>query len=526
MAATLRFHLSLSCFVFFCISQLSALESIGDWTGRLTINISSHAQVILGIGFEIQSDSIGSGNDGMPDYSNTSVPYDLLPSEKTRFYTDMVTGFRFCRLALGLYFRGTTSNELNIVERFPGQAAGLAEMARETGLEGFEVEYWSPPPGWKSNNAYINGKLKGFDTATLQTFAKAVAADALYLKSVGINPVWWGLQNEPPVGTNNDCIYSCCWYNGLEYYNAFKATATAVRQALPDTIIHASSWSGSQYAPMILQDPEALALVDAWTFHRVGANSNEQLTSAAFFLNNSHGRPVLNNEFEYLDMYTNAERTINTAQSIMNWMAFENAPSWYWLHALKPLINSEAKGYSLGFWAPTNRSLGNFSIPHGTWEYNTYNYNAVAGFTKYLPWNSIRVNVGEDLIRPDFRVLAYLYDPAMARWKVPSGAQPPLSESARTSLFDSARAHAAATKLGFVVTHRLNATVSPNFTFLVDIVDVPTDSPLPTFSGHLYSANQTDETLGTKTASRDPSTGIVSLSVTLTPQTIQFWVEE
>jgi hypothetical protein len=516
----------LHLFSYFFVLHAHALHQ-KDWTGHLILNTSSTAQVILGIGFEIQSDSIGSGNEGMPDYSNTSVPYDLIPSEKTRFFQEMITGFRFCRLALGLYFRGTTPDKLNMIERFPGQAAGLAEMATVTGLEGFEVEYWSPTPGWKKNNAYINGKLRAFDATTLQSFAKAVATDALYLKSMGINPVWWGLQNEPPVGTNNDCIYSCCWYNASEYYLAFKATATAIRQALPDTIIHASSWSGQDYAPMITRDPEALGLVDAWTFHRVGANSDEQLKNPTMFLNNSFGRPELNNEFEYLDMQTNAERTINTAQSIMNWMVFENAPSWYWLHALKPLTNSEAKGYSLGFWAPTNRSVGNFSIPPGTWEYNYPNFNAVAGFTKYLPWNSIRINVSEDMIRPDFRVLAYLYDPKMARWKQPRGSpNPSPSESARSSLLDGSRAQSAASKIGFVVTHRLNATVAPNFTFLVDIINVPTNSPPPTFSGHLYSANETDISLGTKVATRDPTTGVLSLSVTLTPETIQFWVEE
>ena len=500
------------------------LPSKGDWEGKMTLNVSQRAQVILGVGYEIQSDSIGSGNNGQPDYSNTSIPYDLIPTEKERFFSDMLTGFRFCRLALGLYFRGMTPDGLNIVERFSGQAAGLAEMAIKTGIEGFEVEYWSPPPGWKSNSNFINGKLRAFDPTTLAAFGKAVATDALYLKNAGINPVWWGLQNEPPVGLrSNSCIYACCAYNASEYYVAFKATAAAIRAALPETIIHASSWSGQQYAPMILSDPVALDLVDAWTFHRVGANSDEQL-NAETFLKDANGRPVLNNEFEYLDMNTNAERTINTAQSIMNWMAFENAPSWYWLHALKPLTNAEAKGYSLGFWAPTNRSLGNFSIPPGTWEYNAPNFNAVAGFTKYLPWNSVRINVTEDTIRPDFRILAYLYDPAMARWD--KNTQPALLEGAKSTLLDSTRANAAATKLGFVVTHRLNATVAPDFTFNIDITGMSAGSPLPTFSGHLYSANVTDSNLGTKTATRDPTNGMLSLSVTLSPQTIQFWVQE
>jgi hypothetical protein len=377
----------------------------------------------------------------------------------------------------------------------------------------------------KAITKYINGKLRSFDSATLDDFSKAVVTDALYLKNKGINPIWWGLQNEPPVGTNGDCIYSCCWYNSTEYYQAFLATATAIRAALPDTIIHASSESGQFYAPMILQDPKALELVDAWTFHRVGANSDEQL-SPNNFLKESYARPVLNNEFEYLDENTSPERTINTAQSIMNWMAFENSPSWYWLHALKPLTNAEARGYSLGFWAPTNTSLGNFSIPPGSWEYNYDNYNAIAGFTNYLPWNSVRINVTEDEIRPDFRILAYLYDPTMARWKNKNKHQPSLVESARRTLKEDTRAKAAVTKLAFVITHRLNATVSPNFIYNITIVNIPLDVPLPVFTGHLYSFNATDIDLGTRTTSRDSMNGNILLTVTIEPETIQFWVEE
>jgi hypothetical protein len=31
---------------------------------------------------------------------------------------------------------------------------------------------------------------------------------------------------------------------------------------------------------------------------------------------------------------------------------FENSPTWFWLHALKPTTNSEAEGYGLGLWRP------------------------------------------------------------------------------------------------------------------------------------------------------------------------------
>ena len=84
-----------------------------------------------------------------------------------------------------------------------------------------------------------------------------------------------------------------------------------------------------------------------------------------------------NNEFEYLDSKTSPERTINTAQSIMNWFAFGQSPTWYWLHALKPTSNEESPGYGLGFWRPYADS--NFShfpdLPAGHWTYNPDNWN-------------------------------------------------------------------------------------------------------------------------------------------------------
>ena len=381
--------------------------------GYFVVNVSAPQQVILGLGFEIQSDSIGSGNNGLPN-ATTSVPWDLVPAERERFYSDMLGGFRLCRLALGLYFRGLTPDNASIVERWPGQAAALAEMAARSGIEGFAVEYWSPAPAWKSNGAYIDGSLRGTDKAFLAAFGASVAADARYLAARGIKPSWWGLQNEPYVGPSG-CIYSCCGINGADYHGVFAAAAGAVRADFPNAVIHVSSGYGQHYSPTILEDPAALALVDAWTFHRVGYNSNDQIDDRAYFLANASGKPVLNNEFEYLDDKTSANRTLNTAQSIMNWFSFENAPAWFWLHALKPLTNTEAAGYGLGFWNPIDDPVSPSPVLPGHWEYNAENFNALAGFLKYLPWDSVRLDVIEDAVRYDQRVLAYLFDPARAR---------------------------------------------------------------------------------------------------------------
>jgi hypothetical protein len=150
----------------FCLLPLLSTSQ-----GTYLVNATALKQVIWGIGYEIQasarnysvmfcylyctlqSDSIGSGNNGLP-VANTSVPNDLVgtyetvtpfvrfliapctaqvPAEKTRFFTDMLRGFRYCRLALGLYFRGLDASQRHIIERWPGQAAGLAEMAQVAG---------------------------------------------------------------------------------------------------------------------------------------------------------------------------------------------------------------------------------------------------------------------------------------------------------------------------------------------------------------------------------------------------------
>src|SRR5688572_14193058 len=56
-------------------------------------------QVIKGLGVEIQSDSIGSDNDGLPE-KNVSVPHDLTAGERLRLARDLIGrghGFRYIR---------------------------------------------------------------------------------------------------------------------------------------------------------------------------------------------------------------------------------------------------------------------------------------------------------------------------------------------------------------------------------------------------------------------------------------------
>jgi hypothetical protein len=138
-------------------------------SGRYIIRTGQPQQTIWGLGFEvrtrsarrvsrrvvaltphsamtqIQSDSIGSGNNGMPgngrlvpdnDNTTSSAPHDLTPSERVRFATELLQGFRFCRLALGLFLRGLDAEGQHIVGRWPSQMAELKQMQDIAGFEG------------------------------------------------------------------------------------------------------------------------------------------------------------------------------------------------------------------------------------------------------------------------------------------------------------------------------------------------------------------------------------------------------
>lgn len=272
-------------------------------SGSYTIRFDNgRKQTIAGLGFEIQSDSIGSGNVGLPD-TVSGVPYDLTASERTRFYNQMLKagrsdrGFRYCRLAMGLYYRGLDPTRKLMRDRYPDQRAQLADMCDQAGIEGLSVEYWSPAPGWKSNNSYIGGTLKQFDAAFLAQFGDALVADLDHLTAGGLRISQWGLQNEPIYQTP----YSSCLYDAGQYLATFKAVAPKIRAKYPDVMITADSmngWGGA-IGQALRADPVALNMVDAWTYHRIGEDSNGQIDRD--FNRLAQGKPVFNNEFEYLD---------------------------------------------------------------------------------------------------------------------------------------------------------------------------------------------------------------------------------
>ena len=379
-------------------------------------------QLIKGIGFEIMADSIGSANVGLPE-AFQGVPHDLVPEERRRFYDEMLTGFRYCRLAGGLFWRGLDAEQQHLRPRWQQQLDELREMIIAAGIEGVSFEYWSPPPFWKANRAYIGGsdpdnclRCFGPDFADdpvyhgdverfLKDFAAACRQDLLTLREARLPVRMWNMQAEPFTGGP----YPTCLYAPENYARAFKVVAPVVRALDPNIMIIADtamSWEFPFIRP-VLDDPQYAGLVDALAIHLIGFDAR-----AVRPPQEPSGRPRFSNEFEYLHGPATPARCLNTVQSIMNWFQLADAPTWFWLHALKPYTNEEASGYSLGYWRLSDDANSAHYPPGlepGHWTWNKYNWHAVGSFIKHMPWDCRSVTVAEpDSSDDDLRICAFL----------------------------------------------------------------------------------------------------------------------
>jgi Glycosyl hydrolase family 30 beta sandwich domain len=384
---------------------------------NFTVHADQPQQTIKGLGFEIQSDSINSGNKGMPD-EISGVPHDLTPEERTRFSQQMLKGFRYCRLAGGLYWRGLDADQKQFVPRWPEQASELKDMIHDAGIEGVLFEYWSPAPFWKINRKLPgpgwDNKLRCFTDklfkddpdyhgdvdAFLKDFTAACVKDLATLRDAGIPVSMWGLQNEPFANTG----YSSCIYSPEGYSRVFAAVAPAIRAFDPKIIITADDASG-QYIKPALANPETAKLVDAFTVHQVGIDS-------AAVKAKDLGRPTFEDEYEYLSGPASPDRCVNTVQYAMNWFQRRKAPTWFWIHVLKPVGNSESSGYGLGYWRPPNytgtTSPALADVQPGHWTWNKYNWNSVACFLRRMPWDSKGVAVDEETPSENLRIFSFL----------------------------------------------------------------------------------------------------------------------
>jgi O-glycosyl hydrolase len=402
---------------------------------RFVVHPQRHRQQVWGLGFEIQSDSIASGNSDLPE-ETTSVPHDLLPHERERFCDEMLKGFRYCRLAGGLYWRGTDPTGRYLQPRWEGQLAELRDMLDRAGVEGVQLEYWSPPPFWKANrrlcgNPWDTPKdttnlLRCFGPAFpgdadyrgdverfLADYAQACRRDVETLQEAGIGVSMWGLANEPQANT----AYASCRQTPAQWARTFNAVAPAIRaHDRSIRIVADSAHDRLTYLAALLEAyPERHDCLDAITVHTIGFDSASVVKTVRRARETIPlDRPIFQNEYEYLRGPTSPDRCLNTVQNIMNWFQLARSPSWFWIHALKPVGNEEASGYSLGYWMPA-KGRPDRDVPDsladlapGQWTWNPGNWHALAGFLRHMPWDSTVVDVEEEGFDDDLRVLAFL----------------------------------------------------------------------------------------------------------------------
>eukprot|EP00040_Diaphanoeca_grandis_P035078 m.219572 g.219572 ORF g.219572 m.219572 type:complete len:675 (+) comp33296_c2_seq5:61-2085(+) len=503
---------------------------------------SGHRQVFEGVEVELMCDSIGSDNQGMPgdgtlvpDDSNTTlgVPHDLAPSERVRFATEVMSGVRTIRLAMGLYLRGLSSDNKSIIGRWPSQMEELKQLQTLSGIEGWAPEYWSPPPGWKDSQSYYSGTLQSFTNVSfIKEFANSVVRDVQYLQEAGLVVTSWGLQNEPGSSSGNiTCnntsplppltvqlpetaidstsmtddltlasrgnTYSRCAYSQCDYFVAFRETAKQIRELDPTIRIHANSQRGQLAASPIANDPETLPLVDAWTWHTVNQ------ASSGTFGNNTHwayGKLDFTNEMEYQPGSPYAGTpvgTVSCVNSFLNTLTFKNSPTGViMLHAMKPTTNLESLGYGWTWW----RSTGTPASPEfpdlqpNHFEYNYWNWNSVAPFVKTVPWNSIRLNVMEDTQRIYQRVVAF--------------------QTPQSGLGGPLHTHTAPDKLIVVVTNEYHTPYNTTIK--------TTDGVSRTWVGYSFSGSPNSSTFN---ISLGPPKQMSSVLTTLPPNSIQWWYE-
>jgi hypothetical protein len=442
-----------------------------------------------------------------------------------RFATEVIQGARTIRLAMGLYLRGLGPDNKSIVGRWPSQMAELKQLQDLSGIEGWAPEYWSPPTGWKDSKSYYTGTLTSFNATFLDEFGDGVRRDVEYLRENGLKVTWWGLQNEPGSGPNTTTCppqpqaggeisvvahaderansYSECRYTQCNYYYAFKAVAPKIKQLDPTIRIHANSWNGQVGAFPIAHDPKTLALVDAWTWHTVGASSARDFGNSTPW---AYGKLDFTNEHEYQPGSPWAGTEVGTVacvNSYLNTLTFKNSPTGViMLHAAKPTTNLESLGYGWAWWRSTgtNASKDFPDLEEQHWEYNFWNWNTVAPFTKTLPWNSIRRNVMEDTQRLHQRVVAF-ETPEIGVERGP------------------VQAHAAAGKLIIVVTNEGDRAHNGSYTTTVGT----TDGKTRTWLGFSFKGDSVGKFFNVSLGA--PSTA-ASFKTTLAPNTIQWWYEQ
>lgn len=375
-----------------CLSQLSYAD-LAHKGFTHAVFPDEKKQTVLGIGVEIQSDSIGSGNHQLPE-EPIAVPHDLTKKERKRFAKEMLSGFRYLRLAGGLYWRGLDDQQKYLQPRWPAQLEELKTLIDTAGIEGVSFEYWSPAPFWKANGKYVSDidknprntlrpfvpeftedpVYRGDRTAFFDDFSDAMLKDIQTLEAAGIKVSIFGMQNEPD--TNNDNWSTNAYHTPQDYMEAFVPVAKKVRAHDPNIMIIADAALERPTIPFLervregMEDEDTRKLIDTYVVHTIGWDSNTVEDVHKYIRTNLPPKPWFQNEYEYLTGGATPERALNTVQHIMNSFQLADNTSWFWLHALKPSGNAEASGYALGFWnsmiAPSEKRD---DFPLARWRY-------------------------------------------------------------------------------------------------------------------------------------------------------------
>ena len=82
-------------------------------------------------------------------------------------------------MAGGLYWRGLDTEKKYLQPRWPDQLKEIRQMLEDAGVEGLALEYWSPAPYWKANQAYV-GKGRKDKYNTLRCFGPEFDKDPIY----------------------------------------------------------------------------------------------------------------------------------------------------------------------------------------------------------------------------------------------------------------------------------------------------------------------------------------------------------
>lgn len=425
-------------------------------TTTLTLDVATTAQVLEGIGIELQADSIEGDGGGIQESNTSSLPLGLSSAEKARFNTQVMgygAGFVDFRLAMGLYFRGTSADGKRFIERLPGQNAAIKQMVDATGV-GVCFTYWSPPPFFKKNtvssvlyrgstyarpdpvadpsgyNTWMRrllqgGSLDAPDKATepaayaawMADFAAQTVAQMEYVH-INVGPVRrFVAQNEP----TNVAAYPTCLWTNEQMYDFLKAIegliaassvlATYAGQANTVRIVSDdNSGPNGVGGALIRADSALLARIYGWSWHRIDENGydpNWIIDNAAAILVNAGGKPSYSSENEFFDDRVNPastkymmpqHRMASMAMQIAMWMRAIGSPIWYPIHIGKPSTGPvfETEGRAMTIWRPAGAPVRDDypNLAEGSFDFVKVNWHAIKGFLEHMPRNSVRTTFG------------------------------------------------------------------------------------------------------------------------------------